>query len=325
LEQQPFDVQSFNMTNYNDTTPLVNISQSSQIAADYPGITDLEAALLEFQKEPSLWQNLSREDCAGNYNSLRNSDYRTVVLVTNYSRSDLKNNSALAIGATPGYSLSMSNTLLALCPDDYLAKYNQSARKPLSAAYIPDEIAFGEGYDIAYISPEDADSLAFNSSSNLSRKRQIIMPAPTPDSPDWNPLPQLQLCYSFWPSQGSLINSSDGKTITYTRPRCDFLYCMAERIPENHQTCRLAYSPIIFFSWAILISIFLPAFSFSILLRMRLPALYKWSDAKYYFQGCSGEQLGLLEEHMALKDQYKKHQAVRFKAKHIGFLVVRIQ
>lgn len=209
------------MTKYNDTTPLVGISQSSRWPDDYQGIPDLEANRADVQEEPSLWQNLSREDCASIYNSPLNSNYRTVILVTNYTRQESKNNSALAIGAIVGYTLSMDDGSLAICPDDYLIRYNQSARRPSSVAYIPEDKATGEPSTIDYLSPQDADALALNSSARLSWKRQLVLSIPNGYASSWDPLPQIQLCSSFWPDQGNYVSLSG--TSYYARPRCDFV------------------------------------------------------------------------------------------------------
>ena len=239
------------------------------------------------QQEPSLWQNLSREDCAEIYNSPLNENYRSVILVTNYTRHEARNNSALAIGVIAGYSLSESDAFLALCPDDYLTTYNQSARRPLSAAYIPEDKATGDSSTINYLSPQDADALALNASASLSWKRQVIGTNPNFYASSWDPLPQIQLCSSFWPDQGNYVSLSG--TNYYARPRCDFVYCLAESIPEKLKYCRLAYSPIILFSWAILLSINLFAFSASVTFRILVMAFYKWADAKSFYQ-CHPEQ-----------------------------------
>lgn len=285
-----FDLSLLDMPRYNDTVPLIGLSQTAQWPVDYGSAGDLESHLTELQKNPSLWQNLSREECIGSYNSPRITKYRTLAMVTDYTPPPQSNNSALAIGTLAGYSsASMHDTLIALCPDDYLAKY-KAARRPASAVYIPDNQSGRESIGFTYLPPEEADALALNQSSHPLTKRRGPN-ARFSGSKPWDIIPQIQLCYYFWPNvtETSVEESSVGKpsTLYYTRPRCDFLYCLAETIPKESELCRLTYSPAILLALAIVLLIKLPIFLFGLCVRIRYKAFYEWQDVLHYYDDIS--------------------------------------
>ncbi|KAI9656912.1 MAG: hypothetical protein M1821_003551 [Bathelium mastoideum] len=132
----------------------------AQWPIEYDDVPQLTAELLTLQEQPSRWTNLSRLECGIEYNKAEYSKYGTLVIVTNYTTPDL-DNSALAIGVLPGYRLANREySLLALCPDAYLATYKASQR-PTEAPYMPtlDESA-AENPQMLYVSPDEARKLA---------------------------------------------------------------------------------------------------------------------------------------------------------------------
>lgn len=287
LENHDFDVRNLSMNYFNDLPPNVGLSHNITWPSDYGGVTELIASLQSVQKTPGQWRNLSHSDCATAYNQAVYSKYRTLLVITNYTTPDF-NNSALAIGVLPGYrSTSIGASLLALCPDAYLETY-KGASRPEDSVYIL-QPAYGNALPIEYVDPAVAIQNALNKTTRSLSSRQIWS-NPT-QIQYYNALPEVDLCYSYWPANLTTSASSGG--LLYSQPRVPFLYCFAEEITAP-LACRFVYSPLVLYTIAIVLLIKATCIMFATFLRWRYMAFYRWNDATEYYHD-KGRPLGVSE------------------------------
>lgn len=140
------DVLKINMTQFPDqlgTTMPYNTSWP----ADWPGSLLLQQSLQTLQKDPSRWTNISRAACKSRYLSGVFSEFRNVVLVTNWTQNSPSDNSVLAVAAMPGFPpYDVSNRFISLCPDAYVA-ITPNASRPTSATYMEKDCLQSDGTD----------------------------------------------------------------------------------------------------------------------------------------------------------------------------------
>jgi hypothetical protein len=261
-------------------------SPDAEWPADYTRIPQLASSLLLVQGQPSAWVSLSRRDCASAYNKAEYTTYRTLIVVTNYTAPE-HSNSALAIGVLPGYRLSTrAKSLLALCPDTYLASYNDS-RRPTATPYIS---ALRESEDntpsMMYVDLDQARNQAqFNISEGLRdmpEKMAIIMSGslsqgykPHILSPN-NVLPDTDICYHYWDIRWN-------EKREYLRPRADFSYCLAEPVNEDERKCEAVYNIRILYAVAITLTVKFLAMTAALFLGCTSVVFTRWNDALDYY------------------------------------------
>lgn len=266
------------MYQFQDLPPSVGFTYDATWPRDYGGVPELENSLQSLQNSTLEWKNISREDCTTIYNQVSYSQYRTLVMVTNYTSPDF-NNSALAIGVLPGYrSNSVGASLLALCPDAYLETY-KGASRPVNAVYIPTPLDSSDHYLVSYIDPSKTESkVSHATGSSRLKSRQIITTVMGFQS--FNPLPETEICYSYWPANDT--TNINANTLLYTQPRVPFEYCLAEPV-SSPPTCPLVYSPLLVLIITIILFIKSAALLIAVYLRFRYTAFYGWLDVKEYY------------------------------------------
>ncbi|OBT55899.1 hypothetical protein VE04_05042 [Pseudogymnoascus sp. 24MN13] len=135
FDGQSANITSLNMLRYETPETPTSAALDAVWPRDYTGVDELQKSLDKLQTKPSLWRNLTRNACIEEYNSEYYHELKTLVMVTNTTTPEW-NNSALGIGILPGYRITaVGSSLIALCPDIYLATNNMS-RKPDTAPYI---------------------------------------------------------------------------------------------------------------------------------------------------------------------------------------------
>lgn len=268
--------------------------------------------LRQLQDQPTSWEKLTPNQCTNSWFGGENK-YRNVVFVTNYTTAD-SNNSALAISILPDYSLSTAKSeLLALCPDAYLSVYKGS-KKPESAPFLitperQEAHSWTDGSEWAktyralfHIDPSEARNLALNQ-TDLGPQRygselQLDGPFPTYGFHNFYPVKSVQvdlqlrgleLYYYYWDMH------FEEATNNCIGPRCDFLYCLAER-PSHIRVCEVVFSPEIIFAIAMILSVKIGLISVALLLRCFSVVFTRWNDALNYFEDHDGDFKMLPEE-----------------------------
>ncbi|KAK4155070.1 hypothetical protein C8A00DRAFT_32154 [Chaetomidium leptoderma] len=139
---KPFDIRALNMTQFKDQAGAPEPFGTAW-PEQWPRVEQLEQQLGALQENPSTWEKLSNVDCRFRYGIETQSGFGSVVLVTSWEtqfestspRPNNNNNSALAIGALPGYQAGETSRFLALCPAAYLAS-TPGSFVPDSAPYL---------------------------------------------------------------------------------------------------------------------------------------------------------------------------------------------
>lgn len=285
FEGRPFDLAGVNMTRYESLkeTPTMP-SPDLQWPAEYGASDILNSSLARLQKEPTLWKNLSRADCVKQFNEAVYTQYRTLVLVTDYESDINSSNSALAATVLPGYRLkSASDSLIALCPDTYIENYNGTIH--------PSETPFLSLYEeplvsekVRFLSPTQAREWATNgslSADDVSPSRTLERRrGPPPGSPGFsNPLPDRDLCYRYWSDNDRWIPN----TRIYRVPQCPLQYCFAEPV-ETPRMCQVVYSPRVLFILSVFLTFLFTVISMALYLRCTREGLYSREDASEYFR-----------------------------------------
>lgn len=140
---EPFNLSQLHMTEFRDQVAAPQ-PFGTPWPSGWPGAADLQEMLHIVQNDPSRWNNISNPDCRTRYGSQLYSDFRSVLLVTNWPRVSPANNSALAIGALPGYITGgLVTRFMALCPEAYLsstpASFTPDSTPYLGVADLHDE------------------------------------------------------------------------------------------------------------------------------------------------------------------------------------------
>lgn len=121
FQGQPANVSALNVTEFR-FQPGAPVPYSTPWPGQWPASSYLQRSLESVQRNPSSWTNLSSYECRSKYGLDIYQDFRTVILVTNWTSSPPSSNSALAIGALPGFPPNgVPSRFVALCPQSYLS------------------------------------------------------------------------------------------------------------------------------------------------------------------------------------------------------------
>lgn len=292
FENHDFNITNLTMTEFQNLPLSIPFNRRPVWPQDYSGVLQLENSLQSIQNGTSKWTNMSRSDCTKTFNQASNPNYLTLVVVTNYTTPTF-NNSALALSVLPGFrSISVGSSLLALCPDAYLATY-KGVSKPLDAVYISDA-PYGNADSVAYVDPAVAEENGLNGTSLIHETSRLGIRQGGPVTPVYyNPLSETELCYFYWPNNTGVYTPGGSTTVdTYVKPRVPFLYCLAEPVSEP-SICRLVYSPMLLFVMAIVLVIKAAVIFIALCLRVSRIAFYRWLDVKEYYHGGGESQYKL--------------------------------
>ena len=209
-----FEVAALGMTQFWEE-PGAPMPYNTPWPSQWPGAGRLQQVLEEVQRNPSLWTNLSNPACRGRYGLDVYSQYRTVILVTNWTQNLLPDNSALALGALPGFPpVDVPNRFLALCPEAYLSWVGWPGLNALNSGVIP------------YVETSDLPQCRRVNSGFCDNVW---------GSNDVYPVFSQDLCYAYGPISDVAYNAShQGPTISY---------CLSEPITDT--TARLVWSKYI--------------------------------------------------------------------------------
>ncbi|KAF7931188.1 uncharacterized protein EAE97_009397 [Botrytis byssoidea] len=306
------------------TSFLNGINRETKWPEGYGGIEQLENLLRSVQSDPTILVNLSRTDCTSEYNNVMYSNYRTLILISDYHLPN-NNNSVLAIGVLPGYRWkSIASSLLALCPDAYLEIFKGASRPDI--AFIENDRP--RPMPVACIDQAEVVQISVNESSvSALRSRQLGADTAIYPTDYYNPLAQIELCYQYWPEKDYTFENRTFRGLLYTRPSVPFSYCSAERLPSK-PTCRLVYSPMTTFIFGIILVIKLALISIAAYFRIFHLALYRYRDVRdhYHLYGEKDDQF----YHRRLGKVYSWYQGVYstpgidFAAQLIIYLIVFI-
>lgn len=262
------------MTRYDlDEAPTMPPSNLSWPAA-YGGFDSLNDSLAHLQREPGLWTNLSRVDCVNKFNEARYTQYRTLLLVTDFGQPQglpASNNSVLAAGVLPGYRLaSAASSLVALCPDIYLDAYPR-ATVPTAVPFMPRDASYGEPSGFGYVDPAEAEAWATRNSSDptvrgADSSKSLFRRQAMGGTVNWDIMPGRDLCYKYWTYDEQTKENEQGGRL-YRVPRVDLKYCMAEPVTTT-RFCEAVYSPKVLFILAITLAAMLGAISIALLLEL---------------------------------------------------------
>ncbi|KAK1828590.1 hypothetical protein QBC39DRAFT_149124 [Podospora conica] len=275
-----FDGAAFNLSGVNATRYRLNETPTmppinATWPADYGAFDNVTQSLTRLQQDSSIWRHLSRESCVAEFNKAENKQYRTLVLVTNFTDTKSpKNNSVLAASILPGYRLvSASSSLVALCPDVYLQQYPR-ARRPSDPPFMSIDESYGTPNDVKFVSPSEAEAWATNASSPTShRRRQATPPMAASSGAKYDPMPSRELCYNYW----AYLDKWEYKYL-YRVPQCPLEYCIAEPF-STPLTCQAMYNPRVLWILSITLSITLSLITAALLLRMTRDGIYSAEDA----------------------------------------------
>ncbi|KUJ17710.1 uncharacterized protein LY89DRAFT_718351 [Mollisia scopiformis] len=121
FQGQSFDLSVLNVTEFKDQ-PGASVQYGTPWPGGWPGSSSLQRILDGVQQNSSSWTNLSNYDCRRNYGLELYSNFRTVIMVTNWAPNLSQNNSGLAVGTLPGFTPNgLPSRFMSLCPEAYLS------------------------------------------------------------------------------------------------------------------------------------------------------------------------------------------------------------
>ena len=265
---EPFDVSTINMTQF-EFEPGAPMPFNTSWPGEWPGSNELQQNLKRVQQDPSSWTNLSNPDCRTKYGLETYSTYRTVILVTNWTQNLPHNNSALAVGALPGFPpTGVPDRFMSLCPEAYLSTTPNATFPPSDPESIVKYIGTSDLPSCSKVNGPDCSSFSFH-----GRDASI------------SPHANYDLCESYHPSN-----------VTYNvSQQLSLAYCLSE--PLKDINARLVWSRVITKILALAFGVKPTAMIlawFCVRRSNGFPNGFPWSAFKEKIRGCGMLSVGNL-------------------------------
>lgn len=191
-----FDVASVNLTQFPDEPDAV-MPYGRVWPDDWPGASELQRSLQALRENPAAWANLSANECGRQYGRETYSDFRNVVMVTNWTGGyqTFDDNAALAVGALPAsLHFTLRTRFKMLCPAAYI-ETTPSGFFPDSSKYVEELPASG--------SNEESEGRYFRQKYDVEERAVKAMRR------------AHDMCYDYRPQQPEAYNWTEQLALSY--------------------------------------------------------------------------------------------------------------